>query len=277
MKRLLLKLKKYQNMKILIKTNEQIAGIRKSCHLLAGILEQIMAEAKPGATTGQLEDLACKLIKEVGGRPAFKGYKTDRGARPFPSALCLSINNEIVHAPAYPSRELKSGDILGIDVGMEYPFVTGETGYFSDMARTVMIGEVAPETKRLVMVTKESLNRGIAQVKAGNTLNDIGEAIQNYVEGQGFAVVRDLVGHGVGLAVHEDPQIPHYRIAESGLPNVTLKAGMVIAIEPMVNVGDWRIKVGTDGFTFETIDGSLSAHFENTILVTESGHEILTK
>ncbi|MFH0840468.1 MAG: type I methionyl aminopeptidase [bacterium] len=264
-------------MKTLIKTEEQIKGIRKSCHILADIFSKITADIKPGTSTGELEDLACRLIQQAGGKPAFKGYQTDKTAKPFPTALCLSINHEIVHAPAYPSRELKSGDIIGIDVGMEYPSENNKPGYFSDMARTIIVGEVEPETRRLVEVTKEALARGLAQIKPNNTLNDIGQTIQEYVESEGFAVVRDLVGHGVGLAVHEEPQIPHYKISESGLPDIKLKPGMVLAIEPMVNIGDWHIKTGQDGFTFETEDGSLSAHFEDTVLVTEDGHEILTR
>jgi len=262
----------------LIKTPEQIEGIRKSCQLLAEVMEQVLALVKPGVSTGELEDLACKLIDDFGGRPAFKGYQTHKNAKPFPSALCLSVNHEIVHAPAYPSRELKSGDIIGIDMGMEYPFVPGGSrGYFSDMARTAIVGQTDPETEILVKTTKESLDLGLAQIKPGNSLNDLGTAIQNHVEARGFAVVRDLVGHGVGLDVHEEPQIPHYKISESGLPDVQLRPGMVLAIEPMVNLGDWRIKTGRDGFTFESKDGSMSAHFEDTVLVTETGHEILTR
>jgi methionyl aminopeptidase len=261
----------------LIKTKEQIAGIRQSCQLLAGVMDQVFALAKPGVTTVQLEDLACELIAKAGGKPAFKGYKQDRRSKPFPSALCLSINHEIVHGPAYPSRELKDGDIIGIDMGMEYPDLPGQRGYFSDMARTAIIGKVEPEVESLVKTTKTALDLGLAQVKPGNSLDDIGTAIQDYVESKGFAVVRELVGHGVGLDVHEAPQIPHYRISESGLPNVKLQPGMVLAIEPMVNIGDWRIKTGKDGLTLESYDDSLSAHFEDTVLVTQTGHEILTR
>jgi methionyl aminopeptidase len=255
----------------LIKNEQEIEGIRVSCHKLAKIVKELKQLVKPGITTMDLEEMACKLIKQAGGRPAFKGYKTSPKADPFPTALCTSINDSIVHGPAIPAKELNNGDIIGIDVGMEL------NGYYSDMAVTVPVGDVNDEAMRLINITKESLNIGIKQMKPDNSLNDIGSAIQQYVESNGFSVVRDLVGHGVGLAVHEDPQIPHYDILESGLPDVKLKTGMVLAIEPMVNAGDWRIRTSKDKFTFKTIDKSLSAHFEHTVLITETGHEILTK
>lgn len=254
-----------------IKTKKQIEGIRESCQKLALIFVELEKMVKPGTTTADLEEAACRMIKDFGGRPAFKNYKTHKGARPFPSALCTSINHEIVHGPALPSRVLKEGDIIGVDAGMEL------NGYYSDMARTIAVGKISSQAKKLLSVTKASLDLGIEQIKPGNTLNHIGTAIQNYVEANGMSVVRDLVGHGVGLDVHEDPQIPHYAIKESGLPNVKLQAGMVLAIEPMVNLGDWPIADAPDGFTFITADKSLSAQFEDTILVTENGHEILTR
>ena len=254
-----------------IKSKTQIEGIRKSCRKMAMIFAELEKMVKPGVTTGELEEAAMDMIAEAGGKPAFKGYKTDRRAKPFPSALCTSINQEIVHAPAVPARRLNEGDIIKIDCGMNL------NGYYSDMARTFAVGKISKEAHHLIDVTRESLVLAIAQVKPGNTLNDIGTAIQRYVEGERLGVVRELVGHGVGLSVHEDPQIPHYAIKESGMPNVRLEAGMVLAIEPMVTIGDWRIKMGTDGFAFETRDGSLAAQFENTIVVTEDGVEVLTE
>lgn len=254
-----------------IKTPAQIKGIRASCQALAKIFVELEKMVKPGLSTGDLEETAGRLIKAAGGRPTFKDYKSYPGAKGFPTALCTSINEEIVHAPALPARVLQAGDIIGIDAGLELG------GYYSDMARTVAVGQVSPEAQKLLKVTKAALDLGLDQVKAGHTLNHIGTAIQNYVESQGFSVVRDLVGHGVGLAVHEDPQIPHYAIKDSGLPNVKLQAGMVLAIEPMVNVGDYNIIDGPDGLTFMTADGSLSAQFEDTVLVTEDGCEILTR
>jgi methionyl aminopeptidase len=254
-----------------IKTPAQIEGIRTSCREMARIFAAVAQMVKPGVTTVQIEEETCRLIAEVGGKPAFKGYKTHKRAIPFPSALCISINEEIVHGPAYPSREFMEGDIVGIDVGMQL------NGYFSDMARTLAVGNISPKAQKLLDVTSQALEIGTAQMLPGNTLNDIGAAIQKHVEGAGFGVVRELVGHGVGLGVHEDPQIPHYNIKESGLPNVRLEPGMVLALEPMVTEGDWRIDIGANGFSFITRDGKLAAHFENTILITKDGFEVLTK
>ncbi|MFH1413107.1 MAG: type I methionyl aminopeptidase [bacterium] len=254
----------------LIKNQEEIAGIRKSCRKLAKIVEQISQAVRPGVTTIELEKLACKLIEQAGGTPAFKGYKASAKSKPFPTALCTSLNNAIVHCPAIPSKILKQGDIIGIDVGMELD------GYYSDMAVTLPVGKISKDAKKLIKITKQALYLGIKQIKPGNSLDNIGRAIQQHVESQGLSVVRDLVGHGVGIDVHEDPQIPHYAVANSGLPDVKLKSGMVLAIEPMVNLGDWRIKTDKDGFTFKTDDDSLSAHFEHTVLVTDKDYEILT-
>jgi len=255
----------------LIKTEQDIMGIRHSCHILAEIFKEVVAMVEPGITTADLEDRACKLIAQAGGRPAFKDYRTSPKAKAFPTALCTSLNNTIVHGPALPAKLLRAGDIIGIDVGMDL------NGYYSDMAATIAVGRISNEALHLLQTTKQALQLGIDQIKPGNTLNDIGTAIQTYVEKQGLSVVRDLVGHGVGLAVHEDPQIPHYAIAGSGLPDMTLRPGMVLAIEPMINMGGWKIKIAKDGFGFETADNSLSAHFEHTILVTINGWEILTK
>jgi methionyl aminopeptidase len=255
----------------LIKNQKEIAGIKISCRQLALIFVKLAKMVKPGITTADLEEAACRLIKQAGGQPSFKGYRTHSGAKAFPTALCTSINEEIVHAPALPARTLKAGDIIGIDVGLEL------NGYFSDMARTLAVGKISSQAAQLLKVTKAALDLGIDQIKPNNTLNHIGQAIQNYVETNQMSVVRDLVGHGVGLAVHEDPQIPHYSIKESGLPNVKLQAGMVLALEPMVALGDWPIADKGDGFTFTTADGSLAAQFEDTVLVTDQGHEILTR
>jgi len=255
----------------LIKTLDQIEGIKASCRALAKVFVELEKMVKPGISTADLEKTACQLIAKAGGRPAFKGYQTHRGAQAFPTALCTSINEEIVHAPAIPARKLREGDIIGVDAGMEL------NGYYSDMARTIAVGKIDAKTKKLLEVTKRALDLGIAQVADGKKLDDIGRAIQNHVEANGMSVVRDLVGHGVGLAVHEDPQIPHYAIKESGLPNVRLQAGMVLALEPMVTLGDWPIADKGDGFTFVTADGSLAAQFEDTVLVTKSGYEILTR
>ena len=253
---------------------------------MAVILAEIAKAVKPGVTTADLEDIALQKIKAAGGRPAFKGLVMYNRRR-FPTALCTSINDEIVHAPALPARVLKSGDIIGIDIGMEYPLVAKKTGnlynryskkggYFTDMAVTVPVGEVSPEIKKLIAATKQSLYLGIKEVQAGKRLNNIGKAIQKYVEKEGFSVVRELVGHGVGHEVHEDPQILNYAAKNEADYNIELKPGMVLAIEPMVNIGSWHALEAPDGFAIVTKDGSLSAHFEHTVAVTEDGPIVLT-
>jgi methionyl aminopeptidase len=261
---------------IIIKTKKEIEIMRAGGKILARVLKKLAQAVEPGVTTGDLEKMANELIAAAGGRPSFRGYKSMMETKAFPTALCTSINNEIVHAPALPARELKEGDIVGIDIGMEYPYGKETRGYYTDMAVTVPVGKVSPLAEKLIKVTKKALKLAIEQVKPNNTLNDIGRAVQEYVEGQGFSVVRDLVGHGVGTAVHEDPQVPNYEITDRRLKNVVLKPGMTIAIEPMVNAGTWRVKVLRDGFTIVTADGKLSAHFEHTVAVTKNGCEVIT-
>lgn len=273
---------------IKIKSKEEIKVLRQGGKILSRVLSEVVKKVKPGVSTEELENIACDLIKKAGGRPSFKNLKMHNGEI-FPSALCISVNNEIVHAPAYPSRKLKEGDIVGLDIGMEYPINSKSKknfprnkysvlgGYYTDMSRTVPVGKISPIAQKLINVTKECLDKGIKQVKPGNNLNDIGSAIQKHAESNGFFVVRDLVGHGVGYEVHEDPLVPNYQINENSKDNVILKPGMVIAIEPMVNIGTSEIEVGDDEMSILTADGSLSAHFEHTVAVTEDGYEILTK
>lgn len=261
---------------IIFKTDNEIKLMRQGGKILAQILRKVSSQAKPGMTTGKLEELACKYIAQAGGRPSFKGYKTPGENIAFPTALCTSINNEVVHAPALPSRTLRNGDILKIDIGMEYPYGRNKIGCYTDMTYTVPIGKISTKARKLVNTTKKALELGIKQVKPGNTLNDIGNAIQTYAEAQGFSVVRDLVGHGVGRSVHEDPQVFNFRIHKNSPENFILKQGMAIAIEPMINEGGWRVKYGSDGCTIITADGGLSAQFEHTVLVTKDGFEILT-
>lgn len=270
---------------IRLKTTDEIAIMRKGGKILAETLEEVCSKVKPGISTEELEKLACKLIEEAGGRPSFKNHEMP-GGELFPTALCVSVNNEIVHVPAIPARELKEGDIVGIDIGMEYPInkIPGVPrnkfsklgGYYTDMSKTVSVGRISEIAQKLVITTEECLNLAIRKVKPGNSLNDIGKVIQKHAELNNFSVVKELVGHGVGHDVHEDPQVPNYDIKESGLDNVVLKPGMVIAIEPMVNVGDWKIEVGEDKMSIVTKDGSLSAHFEHTVAVTDYGHQVLT-
>lgn len=262
---------------IIIKTKKEIAIMREGGKILSRILKEVSGMVKPGVTTGELEEKAIKLIAKAGGRPSFKGFKSVLEAKAFPTALCTSINNEIVHAPALPERVLDSGDIIGIDVGMEYPYDSNTRGYYTDMAVTIGVGKISEQAANLIKVTKKSLKLAIKKVKPEATLNDIGETVQSVAEAAGFSVVRDLVGHGVGTAVHEDPQVPNYRIMDKPMDNTVLKPGMVIAIEPMVNAGGYQVKSLPDGFTIVTADGELSAHFEHTVAVTEKGYEVLTQ
>jgi methionyl aminopeptidase len=260
----------------LIKTTEEIALIREGGHKLGKILAELGKAVKPGFTTAKLEALALKLISEAGGKSAFKNFTPAPEIKPFPTALCISINEEIVHGPALPNRIFKEGEIVGIDIGMEYPIIKNKSGYFTDTAMTVAVGNISAQAQRLLEATKEGLRAGIEAVKQGNSLDDIGSAIEKVAKKNKLGVIRDLVGHGVGLEVHEEPQVPNYHIKGNEFPNVTLKEGMVLAIEPMFTLGGYAIKVAPDGLTFLTVDHSLAAHFEHTVLVTKEGYEIIT-
>jgi methionyl aminopeptidase len=257
---------------ITIKTEEEIKIMREGGKILATILRKLKEAVQPGISTGELNELAEKLIYENGGEPSFKGYRSSPEDRPFPTTLCTSINEEVVHAPALPSRVLREGDIICLDLGLKYP--ADETGLFTDAAITVPVGKISQEAENLIKVTKQALTIGIAQVRPGNFIHHIGRAIQKYVEGQGFSVVRDLVGHGVGHKVHESPRVPNFFDPKFG--SVKLVEGMTICIEPMVCVGSWQVKTLPDGWTVVTADGKLAAHFEHTVAVTKSGYEILT-
>jgi methionyl aminopeptidase len=235
--------------------------MREAGKRLASVMNQVKAEAKTGVTTGELNDYAEELIAKKDSKPAFKNYKG------FPAALCTSINQEIVHGVP-SSRKIKDGDILSLDLGLVY------NGFFSDMARTVAIGSASPEARRMIQTTKKSLKRAIGRTKPGKHLGDISHAVQNYIEDQGFYVVRQLCGHGIGKKLHEDPDIMNVGQRHKG---PELKAGMVFAIEPMAAMGSAGIKRAKNGLCFETADGSLSAHFEDTVAITESGPIILTK
>jgi len=269
---------------VTLKTTEEIKILREGGRKLASILDILIAKVKPGISTGELEKLACRLISKAGGRPSFKGYKNKFDNRAYPTALCISINDEVVHAPALPSRILREGDIVGIDIGMEYPTVRNMSkkikakignSYYTDMAATTAVGRVNPLAQRLIDVTKKSLELGLAQVKPGKKINDIGKTIEEYVKINGFKVVRDLVGHGVGYSVHEEPEVPNFS-SNFKDAKLILKPGMVLAIEPMINAGSHEI-IGTDNwFTIKTLDGKLSAHFEHTVVVTDHGCQILT-
>ena len=246
---------------IRIKTPEQIKIMAEGAKILAKIMKELEKKVQPGITTKELDRLAEELVLNYETICSFKGYDG------FPACLCTSINEEIVHA--LPSdRILKEGDIISLDLGIIYK------DFHSDMAVTLPVGKVTPEIQRLIKITKKALKRGIKKIRPGNTTGDIGNTIQRYVEDQGFNVVRDLCGHGIGRELHEDPQILNYGKRHKG---EELKEGMVICLEPMVTVGDWQLKKSEDGFGYETRDGSLSAHFEHTIVVTKDGSRVLTE
>ncbi|HUT96334.1 MAG TPA: type I methionyl aminopeptidase [Candidatus Paceibacterota bacterium] len=243
-------------------TKEEIKIMRQGGRILAKIIKEIAKHAKPGITTKELDKVAQDLIFSYGAKPAFKGFNN------YPAVLCASINEEIVHA--VPSnRKLKQGDLLTLDLGIKYK------NYCTDMAITLSIGKTDQKFKKLIAVTKKSLEIAIKQCKSGKHLGDIGWVIQNYVEKKGFNVIRDLVGHGIGKNVHEDPQILNYS-PSTGL-GIKLEPGMVLAIEPMIIIGDWEIEKTEDGFGFRSKDRSISAHFEHTIAITKKGAKILTK
>lgn len=252
-----------------IKTEQEIEILKQGGHILARSLDVLIDMVKPGVTTLELENKALELFKEAGARASFKGYRASKKDKPFSTALCISLNDEVVHAPALPSRTIKNGDVVSIDIGLEYK------GLFTDMARTVAVGEVPIYVKKLITVTEHSLARAIKIIKPGLSLYQLGKTIEDCVKAEGFSVVRQLVGHGVGHAVHEPPQIPNF--AQDNNRNELLVAGMVIAVEPMVNMGKWEVKVAKDNWTVKTIDGSMSAHFEHTIAVTKNGCDVLTK
>ncbi|MCD5397133.1 MAG: type I methionyl aminopeptidase [Candidatus Pacebacteria bacterium] len=246
---------------ITIKTVEEIQIMREGGKILAQIMEEIKLKVKPGITTNYLNKVAEDLIFGFRAKPSFKGYQG------FPTALCTSINEEIVHG-APSSRVLKEGDIISLDLGIFY------MGFHTDMAVTVGVEEISPEAQYLLRITKKALKRAIKNIREGNTTGAIGNAIQRYVEKQGFDIVRDLCGHGIGRNIHEEPQILNYGKRRAG---AKLVENMVICPEPMVVLGKGKIKQAENGFAFETVDGSLSAHFEHTVAVTKQGFEILTK
>jgi len=245
---------------IKIKTPEEIRIMAEGGNILAGVMRELEKKVKPGITTKELDELAEELIFKSGGKCSFKGYQG------FPCCLCTSVNEEIVHA--VPSKRiLKEGDIISLDLGLEYK------GFHADMAVTLPVGRVGREVLELIKVTKEALRIGIKEVKPGNTFGDIGNAVQKYVESRGFGVIRELCGHGIGKEIHEDPQILNYGRKGTGLK---IKEGMVLCLEPMVAVGDWAIARTDDGPGFKTKDGSLSCHFEHTIAVIKNKIRVLT-
>ncbi len=255
---------------MLIKNQKEIKELKKGGKIIGEILSKLSQICVVGKSTWEIDEMAEKLILKAGGKPAFKNYRSSPYDKPFPSTICACVNEQIVHAAASKKVILKKGDIFTIDIGMQ------KNRMFTDTAITVAIGEVSPKIKELMRVTKQSLEEGIKAVKSGNSVADIGKAIEIYVKSQGkYSIVRELVGHGVGHAVHEDPMIPNYY--DRKMENFILKPGMVLAIEPMITLGDWRVKDGSNGFSIDTADGSLCAHYEHTVVVTEDGCEVITR
>ncbi|MBI2552312.1 methionyl aminopeptidase [Candidatus Uhrbacteria bacterium] len=279
-----------------IKNPKELELIRQGGKRLAKILERLCKMVKPGVTTEELDVAAERMIREAGGEPAFKGYAPRPDHPPFTTTICACLNQEVVHAPAVPSRVIKDGDLVKIDIGMRWPVLRtpshspsergrnetissplqGEVrrGLYTDTARTVMVGRVDRKVRELIKVTGRALKIGIKQVRAGHRVSHISKAIEKYVEKFGFGIVRELVGHGVGYRVHEPPEIPNFWV--EGFPDCILQEGMVIAIEPMVNLGTWRVNVQPDGWTIVTADGKPSAHFEHTVIVRKRGAEVVT-
>ncbi len=274
---------------IYLKNENEVRAIREGGKILGAILKKISAQVRPGVSSLALEKIALEEIELAGGIPAFKDYPMGGGIY-FPSALCVSINDEVVHGAALPERILKAGDIVDLDIGMEWPArdelreefnlpvnphsKTG--GFFSDTCVTLPVGAISPELKKLLRISRECLEAAIKMARPGNRMNDIANAIESLAELNGYGVVRDLVGHGVGYFAHEEPDIFNFTISEKSRENILLEKGMVIAIEPMINLGDYRVKTGKNGYTIVSRDGLPSAHFEHTIYIGENGPEILT-
>ncbi len=256
---------------ITIKKPHEIELLKQGGKLLAQSLYAVVPLVKPGVRIVELDTAAREFLESHGGRPSFLGYGGTRHTIPYPSTLCISRNDEIVHGIGTRDIILEDGDIVGLDLGVQYP---AKNGFFTDMAVTVGVGTISPSAKRLITVTNESLRKAIKKIRPGVDISELSQVIQQYCESHGFNVVRDLTGHGVGYAVHEDPPIFNYY--DKRMPRVTLKENMVICIEPMVVMGDWHVKVDDDGWTIRTRDGSLAAHCEETIVVTSNGCEVIT-
>jgi methionyl aminopeptidase len=244
-----------------LKSPREIGLMRKGGHILADVMDRLREIVKPGISTLEIDEGVEAFIRSQGALPAFKGY------RGFPATVCISINEEVVHGIPSAHRRIKEGDIVGLDLGCIVE------GYYADCAFTAAIGDVPPKVQQLLDVTRDSLDVAIAECRVGRRLSDVSHAVQSHVEAHGLSVVRAFVGHGIGRALHEDPQIPNFGDPGRG---PQLRPGMVLAIEPMVTMGSWEVKVLDDGWTAVTRDGSLAAHFEHTIAITEAGPEVLT-
>jgi methionyl aminopeptidase len=253
---------------ILYKSPEELDRMRRAGRIVAGTIDRVLEAVRPKVSTAELDAVAEAYIQDQGATPSFMGYGGNGGRAPFPASICTSINEEIVHGIPSTERTVTEGDLLKLDFGAIWQ------GFHGDSAVTVIVGDPpSAEADKLVRVTEEALEAGIAQIRPGGRLSDIGAAVEQVARGAGFQVVREYVGHGIGRHMHEEPQIPNYGRPGRG---PVLKPGLVVAVEPMVNVGGWETRVLLDGWTVVTEDGSLSAHFEHTIAVTEDGHEVLT-
>jgi methionyl aminopeptidase len=246
---------------ILLKSLQEIAKMEVANRIVAEILEGVKEKVQPGIETRELDELAEELCRKHRVQPAFKGY------RGYPRSICVSVNEEVVHGIPGP-RRLKAGDLVSLDFGVKYD------GYYGDAAITVGVGEVGEKARALMAATEKSLYAGIAEVKAGKRLSDISHAVQTVVEGAGFGVIREFVGHGIGRSLHEDPQIPNFGPPDRG---PTLQVGMTFAIEPMTSMGSWQVRILQDGWTAVTQDGSCAAHFEHSVALTENGVLILSR
>ena len=246
---------------IVLKTGRELKIMREACRIAAGALQVAGKAVEPGVTTAEIDKLAEDYIRSQGGVPNFKNYEG------YPATACISINNEVIHGIPTSKRVLKAGDIVSIDLGAKFD------GYHGDNAATFACGDISPEAKRLMDTTRESLYEGIAVAVAGGRIGDIGNAVQSYVEARGYSVVRQFVGHGIGTSLHEAPEVPNFGTAGRG---IRLMPGMTLAIEPMINAGKSDVKIMPDGWTVLTKDGSLSAHFEHTVVITADGPKIMT-
>jgi methionyl aminopeptidase len=250
---------------IVLKSKDEMNRMRVASSITAEILAVLAERARPGVTTGELDAIAEELTRKRGATPAFKGYTV--GGRTFPATVCISINDEVVHGIPSKDRVLRDGDIVGLDFGVSYE------GFYGDSARTVAIGRVGEDARRLIEVTRTALEAGIEAMQPGRHLVDVSAAIEDVVEGAGFSIVREFVGHGIGRRLHEDPQVPNYR---TGARGPRLQEGLVLAVEPMVNMGRPEVELMDDGWTAVTRDGTLSAHFEHSVAITATGPYILS-
>jgi len=256
---------------VIIKSPKELETLRIGGAALAAIAHELAAMIRPGVNAAELDARAEALIRGAGGDPVFKGYRTAPEDPPYAGSICVSVNEEVVHGIPRAERVFRDGDLVALDIGMRHP---ARGGLITDMAVSVKVGAASENARRLVSVTREALDRGIAAIRPGMRMGDLGAAIQQVIENAGFGVVRELVGHGVGKELHEDPYVPNYGTPGEG---IVLKKGLVIAIEPMATLGKPGVRLAADGWTWVTKDGSLAAHWEHTVVITDTGAEVLTR